>query len=121
LLVSAVILAAFAVAYVRTPAAPEGLSGYSLLWLAPKGDGSATGIRLGVQSMEFAPVTYRLEVRFNGQVVKEWQAIQLNPRGIWQVTLGLPEGSSAKGAIEAYLYWLDQPGKVYRQAKIWIE
>jgi len=102
----------------QLPAAPHGLRGYSMLWIAPghKTGADAGGqlIQVGVRSQEFEPVAYKVQVTADGQLIQEWPAIQLDPNQQWMATLGLESTLPADVTVEASLYRLDQPNIRYR-------
>jgi uncharacterized membrane protein len=124
--VVAIVLLGLAIYVARMPAAAEAYQGYTTLWLAPDGKqvGSSVavhrGARIGVQSEEFAPTSYRLEVRVNGQVANVWPELRLEPNQTWQAQLVLPDAARAAMEVEAILYRVDAPGIVYRQVRFGI-
>lgn len=115
----AMALLALAIYVARMPAPAERYQGYTTLWLAPDGQqaGTQTGARLGIQSGEFEPTSYRLEVRVNGQVANVWPDLRLEPNQVWQAQLALPDAGRTALEIEAFLYRSDAPRVVYRQVR----
>ena len=107
-----------ALALARVPASPAGLQGYTLLWMLPGDSAQASGVRIGVSSMEFAPTQYRLLLSVDGQVTDEWGAITLAPGEKWEVSVVLPAQGADSGKVEAALYRLDNPGIVYRRVSL---
>ena len=114
----ALLVAAAAIGLARLPMPPKGVSGYTLLWMLPAGDGNTDDYRLGVNSMEFSPASYRLQVVQDGQVVRNWPEIQLAPGDSWEIQMVLPSDRAGAGSVEAMLYRLDNPDVVYRQVKL---
>ena len=116
----AMALLALAVYVARVPAPAERYQGYTTLWLAPESGqaGTQTGARLGVQSGEFEPTSYRLEVLVNGQLANAWPDLRLEPNQAWQVQLVLPDPGRAALEVEARLYRTDAPQLVYRQVRL---
>ncbi len=113
----AVVLLGLAVYVARMPAPADRFQGYTTLWAAPSEGQAAPGARIGVQSGEFAPTSYRLEVRVNGQVTGEWPDLTLAPNQAWQTQLVLPEEQGTGMKLEALLYRNDAPRIVYRQVR----
>lgn len=121
--VVATVLLGLAIYVARVPAAAEAYQGYTTLWLAPDGEQAGSslavyrGARIGVQSEEFAPTSYRLVVRVNGQVANVWPELRLEPNQAWQAQLVLPEQKGTGMELEALLYRNDAPRIVYRQVR----
>ena len=113
----AIALLGLAVYVARMPAPADRFQGYTTLWAAPNGEQAAHGARIGVQSAEFAPTSYRLEVRVNGQMAGEWPDLTLAPNQAWQTQLALPEEQGTGMQFEALLYRSDAPRIVYRQVR----
>ena len=113
----AIVLLGLAIYVVRTPAPADQFQGYTTLWMAPNAEPAAPGARIGVQSAEFEPTSYRLEVRVNGQVAGEWPDLTLAPNQAWQTQVMLPPGGETGMKVEALLYRSDAPQIVYRQVR----
>lgn len=113
----AILLLGLAVYVARIPAPAAQFQGYTTLWMAPNGEQAAPGVRIGVQSAEFEPAGYRLEVRVNGQVSGVWPDLALAPNQAWQTQVALPETDMAGMKLEALLYRNDAPRIVYRQVR----
>lgn len=92
-----VVVAAFAVA--RSSAARQPV-GFTQLWLLPGAPGTGT-VRLGVDSRELTPVTYRLTLE-QGGTVKQWPAITLAPGAAWQRSVTLPAKVSTPVVVNLY-------------------
>lgn len=107
-----------AVGLSRTPMPPQGIQGYTLLWILPAGDGNPNAVRLGVSSREFTPTEYRLQVLVEGQIAQEWPALQLAPGEEWETAVSVPGNSSNTRTVEATLYRLDAPSVVYRRVTL---
>jgi uncharacterized membrane protein len=114
----AVLVVVAAIGLARLPTPPKGVAGYTLLWMVPAGEGNANDYRLGVNSMEFSPASYRLQVTLDGQVVREWPVLQLAPGESWETPFVLQSDRGGAGSVEATLYRLDNPDVVYRQVKL---
>jgi uncharacterized membrane protein len=114
----AAVVVALAIWFARLPSSPEGLEGYTLLWLLPSEDTGAGSVQLGVQSQEFRPASYGLEVRSAGELLADWEAIELEPGETWNTTLDLPQTLPADAPLEAVLYLSDQPDTIYRSVKL---
>lgn len=91
-------------------------AGFTQLWMLPAKAGNATTARLGVGSGEYAQVKYRLELKVDGRLVRQWMPIELQPGEKWETTVVLPP---AQESVEALLYRLDTPGVVYSRVALW--
>ncbi len=114
----AILVAVAAIELARMPTPPQGVTGYTLLWMIPAGDGNANDYRLGVNSMEFSAASYRLQVTLDGKVIYEWPELQLAPGESWEAPIALQADRAPAGSVEATLYRLDNPGVVYRHVKL---
>lgn len=105
-----------AVVLARTPLPPQGIQGYTQLWILPVSNDNPATVRVGISSMEFTPTEYSLRVLLVGEVVQEWPTIQLQPGEKWETNVILPENSIGK--VEAVLYRLDTPNDIYRRVTL---
>ena len=103
----------------RLPAPPNGVSGYTLLWMIPATEENPTDFRLGINSAEFAATRYRLQVRIGDQVVQEWPVLSLKPGDDWETTIQLRSNALSSEPIVADLYKLDNPQELYRYVRLW--
>ncbi len=110
----AVALASGALMLARTPASAENYAGYTMLWMTPVQGEDANHLQLGIDSKEFTPTQYKLELRVNEQIAQEWTMIELSSNQQWQANLAFNAEQLGTGSIEANLYRLDQPNEVYR-------
>ena len=97
--------------------------GFTQLWMLPTGGSdSRHAVQLGVSNKAFAALEYSLDVTVNGKVVQKWPSIYLRPDEQWQTTLLLPQAAPAPGTsrVEAMLYRVDAPTKVYRKVVLWL-
>lgn len=113
----ALVLLGMGVYVARMPAPADRFQGYTTLWMAPNAEQVAPGARISVQSAEFEPTSYRLEVRVNGQVTGVWPDLTLAPNQSWQTQIALPEVGGNGMELEALLYRNDAPWIVYRQVR----
>jgi uncharacterized membrane protein len=118
LLSLAILVVAAAIGLARMPTPPRGVSGYTLVWMIPAGDGNINDYRLGVSSMEFSSVSYRLQVLLDGQVIREWPELRLASGESWETSVELQSNQAGAGSVEAMLYRLDNPDVVYRHVKL---
>ena len=115
----AVLVTGAAFGLTQLPAAPNGVAGYTSLWMVPANQGSSNDFRLGIESSEFTETRYRLQVSINGQVVQEWPELSLKPGQTWETEISLQSNQIGSGSVVADLYKLDDPGTIYRNVKIW--
>ena len=114
----AILVTGTAVGIARLPTPPSSVSGYTLLWMVPAGDGNVNDFRLGVSSQEFEATTYRLQVSVDGRLIGEWPELKLAPGDSWESLIGLPSDRAGAGSVEAVLYRSDDPGTVYRRVEL---
>lgn len=115
----AVLVMGAAVGLTRLPVAPNGVAGYTQLWMIPANPGNSSDFRLGFTSKEFTETSYRLQVSVGGQVVQEWPELSLKPGETWETTIKLPSDQFGSGSIEADLYKLNDPKTLYRHVSVW--
>jgi len=115
----AVLVTGTAVGLTRLPAAPNGVAGYTLLWMIPAKTGNSNEFRLGLNSAEFTETRYRLQVSVGDQVVQEWPELSLKPGETWVTRIRLQTDQVGSGSIVANLYKLDDPKTIYRYVKLW--
>jgi len=110
----AVIVAAGALMFARTPGSTEHYAGYTLFWLTPIEGEADNQLQLGIDSKEFVSTAYRLELFVDGVIVQKWSTIELVPNQQWHANLALNEAQLNESTLEANLYRLDQPDTLYR-------
>jgi uncharacterized membrane protein len=118
LLVVALVITAVALKVASITAPPQGLAGYTLLWMVPLQSSNSSVVELGIDSKEFQPAQYTLRLTLAGQVLREWPSITLKPNEQWQQyvqvsMVGQPDGAQ----VEALLYRAEAPGVVYRRVE----
>jgi uncharacterized protein DUF1616 len=114
----ATLIAAGAIAVAYVGVIDQVQPGYTELWLLPAPATAPHSIRIGVKNMEPGPVQYRLVVELANQKVEDWSPIELQPGQSWQATADLPATLNAGGPVQAFLYKLDAPQRVYRWARL---
>lgn len=119
-LAALVVCSAFAVSIVGAKQQPH--PGFTELWILPATEANAkNAVSLGVGNMEAATMEYRLAVKEDGRVVKEWLSIDLNPNEKWNVTLELPQLNLLSAIkVEADLYRANAPTSIYRYVVLWL-
>lgn len=115
----AIVVAGAAFGLTKLPVAPNGIAGYTQLWMIAANPNNTNDFRLGLTSAEFTETRYRLQVSIGGQVVKEWPELSLKPGESWQTAISLPSNQFGSGPIIADLYKLDNPGTLYRHVTLW--
>ena len=115
----AVLATGTAIGLTRLPAPPNGVIGYTSLWMIAANPGNSNDFRLGLNSSEFAKTRYRLQVSVGDQVVQAWPELSLRPGEAWEATIGLQSNQVVSGTITADLTKLDDPTTIYRHVKLW--
>lgn len=119
LLGMAALIGLLALYLARTPTAPTGLTGYTMLWVQPAQAGQ---LRLGVRSEEFTPTSYRLALEAGDSTIAgsrlELQ-FTLKPGEAWEYPYEIPSDMPLEIPIMVRLYRLDDPDQVYRQVVWW--
>ncbi|GAC1401524.1 MAG: hypothetical protein NVSMB52_15340 [Chloroflexota bacterium] len=90
--------------------------GFTQFWIVPAANASQGAMHIGVTSRESRTEKFTVNVSQGNQLVREWPAFGLNPGETWTGMLVLPAGLN--GTVEAHLYRLDQPGRVYRRVTL---
>jgi len=122
LLLGAVLLAAAAVAFARTPLHAKKVQGYTAFWLLPASNHDHSTLRLGVKSGELRPQAYRVVVTQGGRVVYGKRGLVLAPAQDWMRTVAVsPPRTRRATAVTARLYRSqDPPGSPYRTVRVWL-
>jgi len=115
----AVLVAGAAFGLTKLPAGPNGIAGYTSLWMVPANQTNSNDFRLGIKSSEFSDTNYRLQISVGGQVVQEWTELNLKPGQTWETEITLQSNQIGSGPVVANLYKLNDPGTIYRYVKIW--
>jgi len=90
---------------------------FTQLWMLPANNNSC-GVRIGVQSFESAPVTYRMVVMANSAQIAAWSSVILAPGTEWSQSVSINPGATHNAYVEALLYRADQPRSVYRNVHL---
>jgi uncharacterized membrane protein len=113
----AALLAVTAVGVTAWGEALEPKASFTQLWLLPPQLSGGQQVTLGVRNMEQRPMSYRLDLSVNGQVVREWVPLLLHPGETWEERSTLPESANQQ-PVEALLYLLEEPDQVYRRVTL---
>lgn len=116
----AALVVAGAVGVAVTGARQQRAPGFTQLWMTPANDAARDDtVYLGVNSFEAVAARYNLQLVVGGDIVREWQALELEPGGRWVVRVELPALEPDIRTVEAVLYRLDDPETVYRRVQVW--
>lgn len=110
-LAAAVFVAAYGVAFFGSQFSPR--PGFTQLWLLPE---SATQVRVGIRNEEPTAMEYTLQLRADGQPVREWASIALAPGETWEMVVAPSPPDVGGGTVEATLYRANVRGYIYRRA-----
>lgn len=89
---------------------------YTELWIAPSQAARKDEFQLGIRNMEGHPARYGLEVTADGKLISKWDAIDLGDGSTWGEISSAFLGLKKKTRVEARLFRLDDPSRLYRQA-----
>jgi uncharacterized membrane protein len=106
-------------AVARVGISREQRPGFTQLWMQPVDGADQNAIRLGVTSHEVSAVTYQLHLKVGGNVLVEWESIELEPGEQWETTVVLPAWLIGSETLEGVLYRSDAPGSVFRRVTWW--
>jgi uncharacterized membrane protein len=113
----AILIATLAVWSSTTRPLAKSPTSFTQLWMLPANNKSC-GVRIGVQSFESAPVTYRIVVMANSAQVVAWSSVILAPGTDWSQSVSINPGAAHNVYVEALLYRADQPRSVYRNVHL---
>jgi uncharacterized membrane protein len=107
-----IVVAASAILFARDWAAPTSAS-FTELWAQPASALRQDRVDVGVRNSEAEKTEYKLQVQAGGDLVYESPSIVLSPGETWEKVVTLP--ISVNVDVQAFLYRMDDPGKIYRQ------
>lgn len=87
--------------------------GFTQLWMLP----ADQHLRIGVQNGEAQAVRYSVALVADGQPIRRWGAVELQPGARWEIEAPLP-AAPAGTPLELRLYRSDDPTRVYRQVRL---
>ena len=111
----ALILIIAAIQVARVGAIQSQQTSFTQFWMLPSQQQNM--VIVGVSNQETESVQYRVDVKVNGSVLREWSPVTLQVGETWTQTIMIPSGQNA----EAQLYRLDHPEAVYRRVELWRE
>jgi uncharacterized membrane protein len=93
---------------------------FTQLWMVPEHDDVRPMVRLGLRNMEGIDTTYRMVLRLDDEIVREWPVITLPPGEAAESLLVLP-ATAYNRDIRADLYLAQTPDVVYRRVHARLE
>lgn len=109
-----------AIAFAHTQAEQLSVEEGAQLWMLPAQADRPT-LQVGIDSTGIAPATYRLLIKADGKVLREWPNLTLAGGEQWQTTLDGASIAGVVGPIQAQLYQANAPDTIYRQTQVWPE
>jgi uncharacterized membrane protein len=92
---------------------------FTQLWILPANQTSKTCVAsIGVQSFENTSQTYQIILTVNNTQTKIWPSIVLTPQQKWVQSVPVTSDTTTVFHIEARLFRMDNPGKVYRNVHL---
>lgn len=115
---SALILSSVLLSRVHETRFQHSASSFTQLWSQCAAIENGEVLILSLRSSEETEMNYRLVLLSGGQILKEWDGIQLRPDQQWDTAVVLPEAAGEPQALEVKLYQVRNPLQVYRQLSI---
>ena len=118
LLGAALVVAALAICLsMMRPPQPQ--PSFTQFWMLPSTSAnSGCAVHIGVQSFEAGTVTYRIQVTSDGAQVASWSSIRLATQQEWDQLVPLLPAGGGSVFVDARLYRLDAPGRIYREVHV---
>jgi uncharacterized membrane protein len=92
---------------------------FTQLWLLPSDQANhSCTVRVGIQNLEAAPMTYNVKMNLNKVPFHIWSSISLNQEKTWEQQVTLTPGTSETMNIEVQLYQVSKPETVYRDVQL---
>lgn len=95
--------------------------GFTQLWILPAPQtGQGCAVRIGIDSFESNPITYRviMTMNMNEAQATTWPSIVLASQQEWKQLVPISLGTPGNIFVEVRLYRLDKPQSVYRQVHL---
>lgn len=89
------------------------------LWLLPMPQAGKATLRLGLDSIGSASGRFKVMLMRDGVALKQWE-LNISPGERWETVVELQPGIIPQ-AIDAQLYRTDEPGKLYRNVRFWLQ
>ena len=123
LLIGALLCTTAALALTFTTTSAKHADGFTALWLLPPTprDAPQGGARIGVNSEEQKPVSYRLQVRVGDRPGENVRRFSLDPGETRVLKLGPSASASGEAvAVRALLFRGEKPANAYRRVSGWL-
>jgi uncharacterized membrane protein len=95
--------------------AEENSTSFTQFWMLPN---NQKAVSVGLVNLEQKPLKYCLQIKVADVLVWEQPEIELQPGQKWERVADLTIAPNHSGAVQALLYRLDDPDKVYRRATL---
>jgi uncharacterized membrane protein len=119
LLALAIAVTTISIVYAVYGASHQPHPGFTQLWALPESSpGKSSAVRVGIQSFESTPVTYRLTMTANGHLVTTWSSLSLAPQEEWGRLIPVPPSTSNDVSLDFRLYRGHEPGAVYQEVHL---
>ncbi len=115
----AVAIAGAALAVASLGVVRQPTQAFTQFWILPVEAANENTVELGISNMETVDVNYRVEILVGGIVLNAWDPVTLQHGEKWVVEYTLPQKQSETELVEAILYRLDSPDKIYRRVTFW--
>ncbi|TAK33773.1 MAG: DUF1616 domain-containing protein [Chloroflexota bacterium] len=119
LFVVAGLIAATAIAVASNGATRPLGPGFTQLWMVPADAAGPDAVQLGIYNLESVEMTYQIDLKQDGQTLRQWTSISLASGERWEIVVAVPRPMTDDGRLVASLLRLDQPETEYRQVVIW--
>ena len=113
-----IVTCAAVLAYVQ--AKNDSTSNVVQLWMLPGDKSDQSVIHIGLQQVGGVKTTYRLQMRQNESILREWPELHLTSDETWETAFSLPLDGAGNSPIEAVLYRSERPDVAFRRVAVWL-
>jgi uncharacterized membrane protein len=117
--IGAALVLASAVFLAGTPLTAKNVPGYTAFWLVPGGREKPATVRVGIKSGELKALNFRLVVRVGKNLAYDRRLPAFQPGREFETTVAVKRAAAGGTPTVALLYREDNPGSVYRLARLW--
>jgi len=121
MLILAVLVVGISIMVAQIGSLNQPRAGFTQLWMTADPSNNSSATFLGIRNEEAESVTYNLVVTQGGEVLQDYQSLQLKAGEIWQRSVDFNTITNKLLPVEAVLYRSDKPDVPYRSVKLWLK